>query len=78
MLRHPQGGTVDRTALSTRDENLPAAYSTRLEALSLAPLWTALHALLPHHQPPRLSPHQHPQLGRGRVALRQRPATLAP
>ncbi len=50
--------TLDRTALSTRDENLPAAYSARLEALSLAPLWTALHSLLPHERQTRVVPHR--------------------
>jgi gentisate 1,2-dioxygenase len=50
--------TVDRTALSTRDERLPAAYSARLESLSLAPLWTALHALLPPERRTRVVPHR--------------------
>src|SRR5262249_5376238 len=46
--------TVDRTALTTRDETLPAAYSEHLDALSLAPLWTALHSLLPHERQTRV------------------------
>ena len=45
-------------ALSTRDAQLPAAYSDRLEALSLAPLWTALHALLPPERQTRVVPHR--------------------
>ncbi len=49
---------MDRTALSTRDEKLPAAYSERLDALSLAPLWTTLHALLPHERVTRVVPHR--------------------
>jgi len=49
---------VDRRTLSTRDENLPAAYSARLEALALAPLWTALHALLPHERQTCVVPHR--------------------
>ncbi|HUM17232.1 MAG TPA: cupin domain-containing protein [Candidatus Nitrosotalea sp.] len=44
--------------LSTRDEQLPAAYSERLESLSLAPLWTALHSLLPHERVTRVVPHR--------------------
>jgi gentisate 1,2-dioxygenase len=44
--------------LSTRDEHLPAAYSERLESLSLAPLWTALHSLLPHERVTRVVPHR--------------------
>jgi gentisate 1,2-dioxygenase len=38
------------STLVTRDANLPAAYSDALDALSLAPLWTALHALLPNER----------------------------
>ena len=49
---------MDRIALSTRDAQLPAAYSDRLEALSLAPLWTALHALLPPERQTRVVPHR--------------------
>jgi gentisate 1,2-dioxygenase len=41
---------ADPGPLKTRDEQLPAAYSDRLEKLSLAPLWTALHALLPQER----------------------------
>ncbi|HKW91388.1 MAG TPA: cupin domain-containing protein, partial [Methylomirabilota bacterium] len=49
---------MDRTALSTRDETLPGAYSERLDALSLAPLWTVLHALLPHERQTRVVAHR--------------------
>src|SRR3981081_4071901 len=45
-------------ALSTRDAQLPAAYSDRLESLSLAPLWTALHALLPPERQTRGGAHR--------------------
>jgi gentisate 1,2-dioxygenase len=45
-------------SLSTRDAQLPAAYSDRLEALSLAPLWTALHALLPPERQTRVVAHR--------------------
>ena len=38
------------TTLSTRDATLPAAYSQALEALSLGPLWTVLHQLLPNER----------------------------
>ena len=44
--------------LRTRDEQLPPAYSDRLEKLSLGPLWTALHTLLPHERGvTRVVPH---------------------
>lgn len=49
---------MDRIAPSTRDETLPAAYSHRLETLALAPLWTALHALLPAERQTRVVPHR--------------------
>ncbi len=50
--------TVPAT-LTTRDERMPAAYSDRLEDLSLAPLWTALHALLPKERGvTRVVPHR--------------------
>jgi gentisate 1,2-dioxygenase len=42
---------------STRDETLPAAYSEALESLSLGPLWTALHVLLPHERVTAAVPH---------------------
>jgi len=42
---------------STRDPSLPAAYSDGLDRLSLAPLWTALHTLLPHERATRAAPH---------------------
>ena len=45
---------MDANALSTRDENLPAAYSAGLERLSLAPLWAALHQLLPQERVSRV------------------------
>lgn len=47
---------MDR-ALVTRDEALPAAYSGALQARALAPLWTALHALLPPRRGSRAVPH---------------------
>jgi gentisate 1,2-dioxygenase len=46
------------SGLSTRDENLPAAFSEGLERLSLAPLWTALHQLLPGERESRVVPHR--------------------
>ena len=49
---------MDSNALSTRDENLPAAYSAGLERLSLAPLWAALHQLLPQERVSRVVPHR--------------------
>jgi gentisate 1,2-dioxygenase len=45
-------------ALSTRDDTLPAAYSHRLESLSLGPLWTALHVLLPHERTTAAVPYR--------------------
>ena len=45
------------TGLATRDERLPSAYSTTLEKLSLAPLWSALHQLLPAERTTRVVPH---------------------
>jgi gentisate 1,2-dioxygenase len=42
----------------TRDESLPARYSRDLEARSLGPLWTALHALLPAERVTRAVPHR--------------------
>jgi gentisate 1,2-dioxygenase len=44
-------------ARSVRDEQLPAAYSERLESLSVAPLWSVLHALLPPERTTRVLPH---------------------
>ena len=44
-------------ALTTRDASLPASYSRALEALSLGPLWTALHQLLPQQRATRAVPH---------------------
>jgi gentisate 1,2-dioxygenase len=46
------------TTLSTRDQSLPAAYSQALEALSLGPLWTALHVLLPNERVTQAVPHR--------------------
>ena len=43
--------------LKTRDENLPGAYSDELEKRSLAPLWAALHLLLPNERQTRAVPH---------------------
>jgi gentisate 1,2-dioxygenase len=45
-------------ALSTRDDTLPAAYSQALDSLSLGPLWTALHVLLPHERATAAVPHR--------------------
>ncbi|HXG03075.1 MAG TPA: cupin domain-containing protein, partial [Candidatus Binatia bacterium] len=47
---------MDR-ALVARDEALPAEYSRALDVRSLAPLWTALHALLPFERETRARPH---------------------
>ena len=44
--------------LATRDATLPVAYSERLEALSLAPLWTALGVLLPPERVTRVVPYR--------------------
>ncbi|HEU5322633.1 MAG TPA: cupin domain-containing protein, partial [Methylomirabilota bacterium] len=44
------------TALTTRDDSLPVAYSRALEELSLGPLWTALHVLLPGERVTRAVP----------------------
>ena len=44
-------------ALTTRDAALPATYSQALESLSLGPLWTALHQLLPGERTTRAVPH---------------------
>src|SRR5919106_1665442 len=46
--------------ITTRDASLPAAYSQTLESLSLGPLWTALHQLLPHERTTRAVPHLWP------------------
>jgi gentisate 1,2-dioxygenase len=43
--------------ITTRDATLPAVYSQTLESLSLGPLWTALHQLLPHERTTRAVPH---------------------
>ena len=43
--------------LATRDAALPAAYSERLDGLSVAPLWTVLHSLLPPERTSRVRPH---------------------
>jgi len=45
------------TLPTTLDATLPPAYSDALEARALAPLWTALHALLPHERAVRPVPH---------------------
>jgi gentisate 1,2-dioxygenase len=47
-----------KPAVATRDETLPVAYSLALEKHALGPLWTALHALLPHERASRAVPHQ--------------------
>jgi gentisate 1,2-dioxygenase len=49
---------MESQTLATRDDALPAAYSARLEALSLAPLWTALGTLLPPERVTRVVPHR--------------------
>ena len=46
--------------ITTRDATLPADYSQTLESLSLGPLWTALHQLLPHERTTRAVPHLWP------------------
>ncbi len=46
-----------RRVITTRDAGLPDAYSRTLESLSLGPLWTALHQLLPHERATRAVPH---------------------
>jgi gentisate 1,2-dioxygenase len=46
------------TAWNARDENLPAAYSDSLDRVSVAPLWTALHQLLPGERETRVVPHR--------------------
>jgi gentisate 1,2-dioxygenase len=43
-----------------RDPNLPPAYSQTLDDLSLGPLWTALHVLLPYERVTRAVPHRWP------------------
>ena len=43
---------------STRDDALPVPYSQALESLSLGPLWTALHALLPNERVTPAVPHR--------------------
>src|SRR4029450_7136526 len=45
------------STLTTRDPALPAAYSDALDALGLAPLWTALHALVPNERATAAVPH---------------------
>jgi gentisate 1,2-dioxygenase len=45
-------------AFSTRDDALPVTYSQALESLSLGPLWTALHVLLPHERVTAAVPHR--------------------
>jgi gentisate 1,2-dioxygenase len=45
-------------SLSTRDDTLPAPYSQALESLSLGPLWTALHTLLPRERTTAAVPHR--------------------
>lgn len=44
--------------MTTRDPNLPAEYSAGLDRLSLAPLWTALHALLPQERVTQAVPYR--------------------
>jgi len=49
---------MDSSSMTTRDPNLPAEYSAGLDRLSLAPLWTALHTLLPQERVTRAVPHR--------------------
>src|SRR5438046_5256056 len=44
--------------MTTRDANLPAEYPAGLDRLSLAPLWTALHVLLPQERVTEAVPHR--------------------
>ena len=46
------------TVITTRDPSLPDTYSDALETLSLGPLWTALHAMLPNERLSRAVPHR--------------------
>jgi len=45
-------------AFPTHDQTLPATYSQALESLSLGPLWTALHVLLPPTRVTAAVPHR--------------------
>src|SRR5207247_995250 len=49
---------MNPATMTTRDPNLPADYSAGLDRLSLAPLWTALHALLPQERVTQAVPHR--------------------
>jgi gentisate 1,2-dioxygenase len=44
--------------MMAHDPNLPAEYSAGLDRLSLAPLWTALHALLPQERMTEVVPYR--------------------
>ena len=46
------------SGFATRDETLPPAYSQALETLSVPPLWTALHVLLPKERVTAAVPHR--------------------
>jgi len=46
------------SGFATRDETLPLAYSQALETLSIPPLWTALHVLLPKERVTAAVPHR--------------------
>ena len=48
---------ADHDHASDPRRNLPDAYSDTLEKLSLAPLWAALHVLLPHERTTQVVPH---------------------
>ncbi len=61
---------MDLTRLPTRDPSLPAAYSEAIEQLSLAPLWTALHVLLPNERTTRVVPRHWRWADPQRAALR--------
>src|SRR4029453_326354 len=49
---------MNPATMTTRDPNLPADYSAGLDRLSLAPLWTALHALLPQERATQAVPYR--------------------
>jgi len=52
-------GIIGPTPMQTpRDASLPTAYSEALDALSLGPLWTALHVLLPNERVTSAVPHR--------------------
>src|SRR2546426_2822776 len=44
--------------VTTRDASLPPPFREALDALSLGPLWTALHVLLPNERVTAAVPHR--------------------